>query len=102
MESMRAEMQQKLQADIEADMKKKAFGWAQEEIRKARLEAEEIGKRQTVELESLKKFEVEARAKEMEFLKQSQEFENMKRNQSLELERAKMEERKKVEEESKK
>jgi hypothetical protein len=96
------EMRTQMKTEVEADMKKKAFGWAQEEIKKAKLEAEEIGKRQTVELESLKKFEVEARAKEMEFLKQSQEFDNMKRNQSLELERAKMEERKKVEEESKK
>ena len=38
----------------------------------------------------------------MEFLRQSQEFENMKKNQALELEKAKMEERKKVEEEAKK
>ena len=96
------EMRTKMQAEVEADMKKKAFGWAQEEIKKAKLEAEEASKKQWVELESLRKRDEESRRKEMEFLKQSQEFENMKRNQALELERAKIEERKKVEEESKK
>lgn len=96
------EMRTKMQAEVEADMKKKAFGWAQEEIKKAKLEAEEASKKQAVELESLRKRDEESRRKEMEFLKQSQEFENMKRNQALELEKAKMEERKKVEEESKK
>lgn len=96
------EMRTKMQAEVEADMKKKAFGWAQEEIKKAKLEAEEASKKQSIELESLRKRDEEARRKEMEFLKQSQEFENMKRNQALELEKAKMEERKKVEEEAKK
>lgn len=96
------EMREKMKLEVEADMKKKAFGWAQEEIKKAKLEADEANRKQSVELESLRKRDEESRRKEMEFLKQSQEFENMKRNQALELERAKMEERKKVEEESKK
>lgn len=96
------EMRTKMQAEVEADMKKKAFGWAQEEIKKAKLEAEEASKKQSIELDSLRKRDEESRRKEMEFLKQSQEFENMKRNQALELEKAKMEERKRVEEESKK
>ncbi len=96
------EMREKMKIEVEADMKKKAFGWAQEEIKKAKLEAEEVGKKQMIELESLKKFEVEARAKEMEFFKKSQEFEQKEKNQLFELEKAKVEERKRVEEESKK
>ena len=40
------EMRTKMQAEVEADMKKKAFGWAQEEIKKAKLEAEEASKKQ--------------------------------------------------------
>lgn len=96
------EMRAKMQAEVEADMKKRAFAWAQEEVKKAKEEAEETSKKQSIELESLRKRDEEARLKEMEFLKQSQEFESMKRNQALELEKAKMEERKKVEEEAKK
>jgi hypothetical protein len=53
-ESMRAEMQQKLQADIEADMKKKAFGWAQEEIKKAKLEAEQKSQKDSIYVSVMK------------------------------------------------
>lgn len=95
-------MRTKMQAEVEADMKKRAFTWAQEEVKKAELKAKEESQKQTLELETLRKRDEEARRKEMEFLRQSQEFENMKKNQALELERAKMEERKKVEEEAKK
>lgn len=102
MEEMRTKMQKELETQIEADMKKRAFAWAQEEVKKAKEEAEESAKKQALELESLRKRDEESRKKEMEFLKQSQEFESMKRNQALELEKAKMEERKKVEEEAKK
>ena len=98
-ESMRAEMQQKLQADIEADMKKKAFGWAQEEIKKAKLEAEQKSQKDSIELDSLRKRDEESRKKEMDFLRQSQEFEQVKKNQAFEIEKAKIEERKKLESE---
>ncbi len=96
------EMREKMKLEVEADMKKKAFGWAQEEIRKAKLEADEASKKMAIENESLKKFELEARAKEMEFYRKSQEFEQIQKNQLFEIEKAKAEERKKVEEESKK
>lgn len=96
------EMREKMKTEVEADMKKRAFAWAQEEVKKAKEEAEEASKKQSIELENLRKRDEEARRKEMEFLKQAQEFESMKKNQELELEKAKMEERKKVEEEAKK
>lgn len=96
------EMREKMKAEVEADMKKRAFAWAQEEVKKAETKAKEEFQKQTLELESLRKRDEEARRKELEFLKQAQEFENMKKNQALELEKAKMEERKKVEEEAKK
>ncbi len=96
------EMREKMKLEVEADMKKRAFAWAQEEVKKAEMKAKEEWQKQLIELEDLRKKRDESQRKEMEFLKQSQEFENMKRNQALELERAKMEERKKVEEEAKK
>jgi hypothetical protein len=95
-------MREKLQKELKVDADKRALAWAQEQIEKAKKEEQEKSQKQSIELESLRKRDEESRRKEMEFLKQSQEFENMKKNQSLELERAKMEERKKVEEESKK
>ena len=98
---MEVELEKKLQSELKADADKRALAWAQEQIAKARLDADEASKKQSIELDSLRKRDEEARRKEIEFLKQSQEYENMKRNQSLELERAKMEERKKVEEEAK-
>ena len=96
------EMREKMKTEVEADMKKRAFAWAQEEVKKAEAKAREDAQKQAVELEDLRKKRDEAQKKEMEFLKQAQEFENMKRNQALELEKAKMEERKKVEEEARK
>lgn len=96
------EMREKMKIEVEADMKKRAFAWAQEEVKKAKLEAEEANKKMAMENESLKKFEVGARAKEMEYFKRVQEFEQSQKNQLFEIEKAKSEERKKVEEESKK
>ncbi len=96
------EMRTQMRAEVETDMKKRAFAWAQEEVKKAEEKAKEEWQKQLLELESLRKRDEEARKKEMDYLRQSQEFENMKKNQALELERAKMEERKKVEEEAKK
>ena len=96
------EMREKMKTEVEADMKKRAFAWAQEEVKKAEAKAREDAQKQAVELEDLRKKRDEAQKKEIEFLRQAQEFENMKRNQALELEKAKMEERKKVEEEARK
>lgn len=96
------EMREKMKLEVEADMKKRAFTWAQEEVKKAKIEAEEANKKQAVELDALKKFETEARAKEIEFFRKAQEFEQIQKNQLFEIEKAKAEERKKVEEESKK
>jgi hypothetical protein len=55
-----------------------------------------------MELENLRMRDAAARTREIEYLKQSQEIENIRKNQMLELEKAKIEERKKVEEEAKK
>lgn len=84
---------------IEAEMKKKAFGWAQDEVKKAKAESEESSRRQTIELESLRKRDEEARQKEMEFLRKSQEFEMRHKNLELEKEKALIAERKRLEEE---
>ncbi len=96
------EMREKLQKELKADADKRALDWAKWEIEKARRDEIEKNQKQALELESLRKRDEESRKKEMDFLRQSQEFENMKKNQALELEKAKMEERKKVEEEAKK
>ncbi len=97
LEAMKIELEKKLQTEIKADSDKRALQWAQEQIAKAKLESEENARKQSIELESLKKFETEARKKELDFLRQTQEFENMKKNQELDLERARMDERKKLE-----
>ncbi len=96
---MEVELEKKLQSELKADADKRALAWAQEQIAKARLDADEASKKQSIELDSLRKRDEEARRKEIEFLRQSQEYDDMKRNQEVTLERAKMEERKKVEEE---
>lgn len=90
-------MREQLQKELKADADKRALSWAQEQIEKAKLEALQEAKKQSIELESLRKRDEESRRKEMDYLKQSQEFENMKKNQALDLERARMEERKKLE-----
>ena len=91
------EMREKISKELKADADKRALSWANEQIAKVRLENEEKSNKQSIELESLRKRDEEARKKELDFLRQSQEFENMKKNQDLELERARMEERKKLE-----
>ncbi len=90
-------MREKMKTEVEADMKKKAFGWAQEEIKKAKLEAEEVGKRQTIELDSLRKRDEESRKEKEQFLRQQNEFEMLKKNLEIEKEHARIEERKKLE-----
>ena len=91
------EMREKISKELKVDADKRALSWANEQIAKVRLENEEKSNKQSIELESLRKRDEEARKKELDFLRQSQEFENMKKNQDLELERARMEERKKLE-----
>ena len=95
-------MREQMKVEVEADMKKKAFAWAQEEIAKTKRDAEEDTKKQTIELESLRKRDEESRKKEIEHERKFQEFENMKKNQALELERARFDWQKKAEEEAKK
>lgn len=110
MEEMRRSLEKKLQTEIEADMKKRAFSWAQEEVKKAKIEAQELtdkiqreneesAKKQSIELESLRKRDEEARKKEQEFLQKENEFEMLKKNIEIEKEKAKIEERKRLEEE---
>ena len=99
LEAMKKELEIKLQAEIKADSDKRALAWAQEQIKKAKLDAEEASKKQIIELESLRKRDEEARRKEEQFLRQQNEFEMLKKNLELEKDRARIEERKKLEEE---
>lgn len=104
------ELRTKMQQEIESDMKKRAFAWAQDEVKKAqkeaeeqaekiRKEAEEKNKKDLLELENLRKRDEEARKREEAFLRQQTEFETLKKNLELEKEKAKLEERKRLEEE---
>lgn len=93
------EMREKMRTEVEADMKKRAFAWAQEEIKKEKDRAEEENKKQTIELENLRKRDEEARKKEEAFLRQQNEFEMLKKNIEIEKDKARIEERKKLEEE---
>lgn len=99
---MKAELEKKLHVELKADADKRAHEWAKSEVDKALKEEQEKSQADKVELESLRKRDEEARKKEMDYLKQSQELDQIKKNQEIEIEKAKMEERKKVEEESKK
>ncbi len=99
LEEMKQQLQKQLQIEIEADMKKRAFAWAQEEVKRAKQDAEEANKKQLIELESLRKRDEEARKKEEQFFRQQNEFEMLKKNLELEKDRARIEERKKLEEE---
>lgn len=93
------EMREKMKSEVEADMKKRAFAWAQEEIKKEKDRAEEENKKQSIELENLRKRDEEARKKEEAFLRQQNEFEMLKKNIEIEKDKARIEERKKLEEE---
>lgn len=101
LEEMKIELQKKLQVEIEADMKKRAFSWAQDEVKKAKQEAEESARKQTIELESLRKRDEEARAKELEFLKEKQVFEMRAKDMELEKQKAIVEAKKLMETEIK-
>ncbi len=101
LEEMKIELQKKLQIEIEADMKKRAFSWAQDEVKKAKQDAEESARKQTIELESLRKRDEEARAKELQFLREKQEMEMKAKNMELEKQQAIIEARKSMENEIK-
>ncbi len=99
LEAMKAELETKLSLQIKADSDKRALAWAQDQIAKSKLEAEEQSRKQTIELEDLKKFEIDARKKETTFLRQQGEFDMLKKNLEIEKDKARFEERKKLEEE---
>ncbi len=98
LEEMKVEMSKSLKVEMQKDFDERARTFAA----KVKADAEEQAKKQTIELESLRKRDEEARRKEIEFFKKSQEFEQIQKNQAFEIEKAKSEERKRVEEESKK
>ncbi|MDD2745680.1 MAG: DUF2130 domain-containing protein [Candidatus Gracilibacteria bacterium] len=93
------EREEALKASLKADADRRALSWAQDEVKKAKLEAIEQSKIQNVELESLRKRDEEARAKELEFLRERQQMENRQKNLEIEKERAIIDARKKMEEE---
>ncbi len=99
LEAMKLELEKKLEIQIKADSDKRALAWAQDQIAKAKNEAEEQAKKQSIELENLKKFEIDARKKETDFLRQQSEFDMLKKNLEIEKDKARFEERKKLEEE---
>ncbi|MBX9809174.1 DUF2130 domain-containing protein [Candidatus Gracilibacteria bacterium] len=99
LEAMKVELEKKLEIQIKADSDKRALAWAQDQIAKAKTEAEEQAKKQSIELENLKKFEIDARKKETDFLRQQSEFDMLKKNLEIEKDKARFEERKKLEEE---
>lgn len=101
-------MREQMKGEIEADMKKRAFAYAQEEIRKAKQEAEELAKKaerdaleknqkQVIELEALRKRDEESRLKETAFLREKQEMEMKQKNLEIEKEKAIIEARKEME-----
>ncbi len=93
------EMREKIRAETEIKVKKDAYVWAQEEVKKAKVEAEEAARKQTIELESLRKRDEESRQKEEAFLRQQNEFEMLKKNLEIEKDKARIDERKKLEDE---
>jgi hypothetical protein len=88
-----------LKTELKADADRRALSWAQEEVKRAKLEASEQTKIQNIELESLRKRDEEARTKELDFLRKQQEMENRQKNLEIEKERAIIDARKKMEEE---
>lgn len=95
LEHMRGEMQETIKKEMQKDFDERARSYAM----KLKAEAEEQAQKQAIEIDSLRKRDEESRKKEMEFLRQSQEFEQVKKNQAFEIEKAKIEERKKLESE---
>jgi hypothetical protein len=88
-------MQETIKKEMQKDFDERARSYAM----KLKAEAEEQAQKQAIEIDSLRKRDEESRKKEMEFLRQSQEFEQVKKNQAFEIEKAKIEERKKLESE---
>lgn len=98
LEDMRASMEKK----IEAEVKQKAHEWAKSEVEKVRKEEQEKMQKQDIELQDLRKRDQMAKDAELEYLKQSQELDQIKKSQDIELEKARIDERKKVEVEANK
>lgn len=93
------DMMKAREKEIEADMKKRAFSWAQKELEEKMKEKDEESKKKEVELENLRKRDEEARKKELEFLREKQVLEQKQKDLEIEKERALIAERKKIEEE---
>lgn len=85
--------------ELEEDIKKKAFSWAQKELEGKTQEYEQEKKKNNIELEFLKKKNDESREKELQFLQEKQVLEQKQKDLEIEKERAIIMERKKVEEE---
>lgn len=88
-----------LEAKLKASADQRALDWAKKQIEQAKSEAAEQSKIQSVELESLRKRDEEARRKELEFLREKQEMENRQKNLEIEKEKAIIEARKVMESE---
>ena len=91
------EMREKISKELKVDADKRALSWANEQIAKVRLENEEKRNKQSIELESLRKRDEEARRKEIEFLKKEQTLEMRAKDMELEKEKAIIEAKKSME-----
>lgn len=91
-------MREELQATIKIEMQKDFDERAKSYATKLKIESEDQVKKQTIELESYKKRDEEARAKEIIFLKEKQIMEMRAKDMELEKERAIIEARKTMEE----
>ncbi len=93
------EMREKLQTTLKTEMQKDFDERAKNYAAKLKIETEENTRKQTIELESLRKRDEEWRKKEEAFLRQQNDFEMLKKNIEIEKDKARIEERKKLEEE---
>lgn len=85
--------------ELETEIKKKAFSWAQKEMDEKMKAYEEEKKKKEYEVELLKKRDEEARKKELQFLQEKQALEQKQKDLEIEKQKAILEERKKMEEE---
>lgn len=92
-----ATMQEELKKR-EEEIKKEMWGKA---VAAAKTQSDEENKKREVELESLRKRDDEARKKEMDFLRERQQFEDTIKNAKFEKEKAVFEAKKQMEEELK-
>jgi molecular chaperone GrpE (heat shock protein) len=78
---MKMELEKKLHRELKVDADKRALEWAKSEIEKAHKEEQEKTQKDTVELDNLRKRDMEAQKEKMDFLRKAEEFENFKRDQ---------------------